>query len=57
MRFLIETVRDDPIMVGGDYNMDAGYPRPVEFVDRIPRLTPEERSRILGDNAARFVKV
>jgi aminocarboxymuconate-semialdehyde decarboxylase len=53
MRFLIELAGADRIMVGSDYNMDAGYPRPVEFVESIPGLTGEERDLILGANAAR----
>jgi aminocarboxymuconate-semialdehyde decarboxylase len=55
VRFLIEMVGIDRIVVGSDYNMDAGYPLPVEFVDRIPGLTPEERKAILEGNAARLL--
>ena len=51
MRYLIEMVGADRIVIGSDYNMDAGYPRPVEFVDRIPGLTGEERELILSRNA------
>jgi aminocarboxymuconate-semialdehyde decarboxylase len=57
MRFLIEMVGMDRIVVGSDYNMDAGYPRPVEFVDRIPGLTQQERALILGGNAMKFVEM
>jgi predicted TIM-barrel fold metal-dependent hydrolase len=45
----------DRIVVGSDYNMDAGYSRPVEFVDRIPGLTSEERMAILEGNAGRLL--
>lgn len=55
MRFLIEMVGVDRIMVGSDYNMDAGYSRPVEFVDTIPGLTANERELILSGNAARLL--
>lgn len=55
MRFLMEMVGSDRIVVGSDYNMDAGYPRPVEFVDRIPGLTPQERKAILEGNATRLL--
>ena len=47
----------DRIVVGSDYNMDAGYSRPVEFVDRIPGLTAREREQILGETAARLLKL
>ena len=46
----------DRIVIGSDYNMDAGYPRPVEFVDRIPGLTAQERELILSRNATRLLK-
>jgi len=38
------TVGIDRIMIGSDYNMDAGYPQPVEFVDTIPGLTRRSAS-------------
>lgn len=57
MRFLIDMVGVDRIVVGSDYNMDAGYPRPVEFVDSIPGLTGEEREMILARNAADLIKI
>jgi aminocarboxymuconate-semialdehyde decarboxylase len=57
MRFLIEMVGIDRIVVGSDYNMDAGYPRPVAFVDRIPGLSGRERKQILEENAARLLRL
>ena len=57
MRYLIEMVGADRIVVGSDYNRDAGYPRPVEFVDTIPGLTAEERELILSGNAARVLRL
>lgn len=57
MRALIDLVGADRIVVGSDYNFDMGYERPVEFVDRIPRLTAHERELILGKNAARLLKL
>ena len=57
MRSLIELVGVDRILIGSDYNMDAGYQRPVEFLDQIPGLTAEERELILSKNAARVLKV
>jgi aminocarboxymuconate-semialdehyde decarboxylase len=56
MRMLIALVGVDRIVIGSDYNMDAGYSRPVEFVDSIPGLTAEERDMILGKNAARVFR-
>ena len=37
--------------------IDAGYPRPVEFVDKIPTLTAQERELILSGNALRMLKL
>ncbi len=55
MRFLIEMVGADRVLVGSDYNMDAGYQRPVEFVESIPGLTASEREMILAGNAAKLL--
>ena len=57
MRFLIDMVGAERVMLGSDYNMDAGYARPVEFVDAIPGLTASEREQILGGNAARVLRL
>ena len=57
MRFLAGMVGMDRIVIGSDYNMDAGYSRPVEFVDRIPGLTREERKAILEGNAERLLRL
>ena len=55
MRCLADMVGFDRIVVGSDYNMDAGYSRPVEFVDRIPGLTERERKLVLEENGARLL--
>lgn len=57
MRYLIEMVGVDRIVVGSDFNMDAGYSRPVEFVDSIPSLTSQEREQILETNAAKLLRL
>ena len=56
MRYLIEMVGADRIVLGSDYNMDAGYSDPVAFAESIPGLTGEERDLILGRNAARLLR-
>lgn len=55
MRFLMEMVGVDRIVLGSDYNFDAGYPKPIDFVDLIPGLTRREREMILSDNAAQVL--
>ena len=57
IRYLIDLVGADRIVIGSDYNFDAGYPQPVDFVEKIPGLTEKERKLILGENAARFLKL
>ena len=57
LRFLMEMVGADRIVIGSDYNFDAGYPRPVEFVDTIPALTKPEREQILTQNAMEVLKL
>jgi aminocarboxymuconate-semialdehyde decarboxylase len=57
IRFLIDFVGADRIVVGSDYNFDMGYEQPVEFVEKIPRLTETEKRLILKDNAARLLRL
>ena len=57
IRFLIDLVGADRVVVGSDYNFDMGYEQPVDFVEGIPGLTERERKLILSDNAARLLKL
>ena len=57
LRYLMGMVGADRIVVGSDYNMDAGYARPVEFVDSIPGLTTQEREQILSSNALKLFRL
>ncbi len=57
MRFLLELVGADRVMLGSDYNQDMQYERPVEFLDSVPGLTPQERQLILSDNAKRLLRL
>jgi len=57
IRFLIDLVGADRVVVGSDYNFDMGYDRPVDFVDRVPGLSERERKLILSDNAARLLRL
>jgi aminocarboxymuconate-semialdehyde decarboxylase len=55
LRYLINLVGADRVMLGSDYCFDMGYERPVEVVNRLPGLTRAEREKILGANAARVL--
>jgi aminocarboxymuconate-semialdehyde decarboxylase len=57
IRFLIDLVGADRVVVGSDYNFDMGYEQPVDFVERIPGLTDKERQLILAENAARLLRL
>jgi aminocarboxymuconate-semialdehyde decarboxylase len=57
MRFLIELVGAERIVLGSDYDQDMQYDRPVQFVEKIPGLSARERAMILGGNARRLLKL
>lgn len=54
LRFIMDIVGPDKVVLGSDYPADMGEPYPVGFVDRTPGLTAQERHGILGGNAARL---
>ncbi|MGH9690814.1 MAG: amidohydrolase family protein [Candidatus Acidiferrales bacterium] len=56
MEFVIGEVGADRIMIGSDYCLDMGYGRPVQFLEKID-VTRAERNRMLGENAARILKL
>jgi aminocarboxymuconate-semialdehyde decarboxylase len=57
LRFLLDTVGAERVVLGSDYDQDMSYERPVDFVETIPGLSPRERSLILKDNAARLLNL
>jgi len=57
LRYLIELVGADRVMLGSDYCFDMGYERPVEVITRLQTLTRDERAKILGGNAARLLRL
>jgi aminocarboxymuconate-semialdehyde decarboxylase len=56
MEFVIGEVGADRIMIGSDYCLDMGYEQPVHFLDQV-NLTSAQRKMILGENAARLLKL
>jgi aminocarboxymuconate-semialdehyde decarboxylase len=56
MEFVIAEVGAERIMIGSDYCLDMGYERPVHFLDQV-NITSAQRKMILGDNAARILKL
>ena len=53
--FLIAEVGADRVMLGSDFCFDMGYERPVEVVSRHAAISADERSLILGGNAANLL--
>ena len=57
LRYLIEQVGADRVMVGSDYCFDLGYDRPVQVVTSLKGLSKAEQARILGGNAAKLLGI
>jgi aminocarboxymuconate-semialdehyde decarboxylase len=55
IRFLIDTMGADRVMVGTDYPFEMGDDNPVATVDSVPGIKPEERDAILSGNARRLL--
>jgi aminocarboxymuconate-semialdehyde decarboxylase len=55
LRWLIQTVGADRVMVGSDFCFDMGYARPRDMVIRRLSLSGADQRRILRDNAARLL--
>jgi aminocarboxymuconate-semialdehyde decarboxylase len=54
---LIERVGADRIVMGSDCPADMSYTRPVDVVERLAPLSPDERDAVLGGNAKRLLKL
>jgi len=56
LRFLIDMVGADHVMLGTDYPFDMGYEDPIGIVDQVPGLSQSERDLILGGNAMKLLQ-
>jgi len=54
--FLIRNIGVDRLVLGSDYCFDMGYAQPIAFVDGLG-LPPEQKSLVIGGNAARLLKI
>jgi aminocarboxymuconate-semialdehyde decarboxylase len=54
LRYIVDTVGADRVVLGSDYPADMGEPRPVDFVESCESLSDAEKTAILGANAARL---
>lgn len=57
LRYLIDIVGVEQVLVGSDYPFDMGYERPAEIVEQVPGLSAADRKAILSDNARRLLGV
>jgi aminocarboxymuconate-semialdehyde decarboxylase len=55
LKFLIDTVGADRVMLGSDFCFDMGYDRPRDIVTKRLRLRAADQARILRGNAARLL--
>jgi aminocarboxymuconate-semialdehyde decarboxylase len=56
LRFLIDLVGVDRVMLGSDYCFDMGYERPRDVIEAL-KLSRVERERVLTGNAARVLRL
>lgn len=54
LRFLVDTMGADHVLVGTDYPFEMGDDDPVALVDAVPGLDPSQREAILSGNARRL---
>jgi aminocarboxymuconate-semialdehyde decarboxylase len=54
LRFLVDTLGADRVLVGTDYPFEMGDDDPVALVDAVPGLEPSQREAILSGNARRL---
>ena len=57
LRFLVDTVGADHVMIGSDHPADMGPAEPARSVEDNPLLTADEKALILGGNAQRLLKL
>lgn len=56
LRFLVDHMGADHVIMGTDYPFPMGDPTPVATVNGIPGLSDEQRDLILGGNVARLLE-
>jgi aminocarboxymuconate-semialdehyde decarboxylase len=54
LRYIVDTVGADRVVLGSDYPADMGEPDPVGFVESCASLSEAEKLAILGGNASKL---
>ena len=57
LRYLIDLVGADRVMMGSDFCFDMGYERPIQAVLTVAEVSRADRIKILGGNAARLLRL
>ncbi|MGH7368160.1 MAG: amidohydrolase family protein [Candidatus Rokuibacteriota bacterium] len=58
LRYLIDTVGADRVMLGTDFCFDMGYERPLAVIrDKGVKLSRAEQARVIRENAARLLRL
>jgi aminocarboxymuconate-semialdehyde decarboxylase len=57
LRYIVDTVGADRVVLGSDYPADMGEPHPVDFIESCDSLSATEKTAILGGNAAKLFKI
>lgn len=57
LSYLISTCGADRVVLGSDYPYDMGDPHPVSSVQALKDISREDKERILGQNAAKLLKM
>ena len=58
LRYLINTVGADQVMLGTDFCFDMGYEKPVDVIrDNAVKLSRADQARVIRENAARLLRL
>ena len=57
MKYLVNLVGADRVVLGSDHPADMSYEKPVDFVDKLSDFSMRDRDLILGGNAQRLLKM
>jgi aminocarboxymuconate-semialdehyde decarboxylase len=58
LRYLIDTVGADRVMLGTDFCFDMGYEKPFDIIrDRSVKLSRADQAKVIRDNAARLLRL
>jgi aminocarboxymuconate-semialdehyde decarboxylase len=58
LRYLIDTVGADRVMLGTDFCFDMGYERPLDIIrDKGVKLSRADQAKVIRENAARLLRL